>query len=125
MLARPKEKDPKEKASGVIYSYQCGANDCGEEYIIETSRTLGEHYKEHHREPSLIQAHSQFTGHYLSPDNFNILGKEDQDLTRLIKESIYIRVNNPRLNRNIGKFQLNYIWDTVLFSTLNLKVAIL
>ena len=40
MLVRPKDQDPKEKKSGVICSYQCGAIDCGEEYIGETSRTL-------------------------------------------------------------------------------------
>ena len=73
--------------------------DCGEEYISETSRTLGERYKEHLREPSPIQAHSQLAGHQFSPDNFNIIGRLDQDLTRLIKVSIYIRVNNPALNR--------------------------
>ena len=44
--------------------------------------------------------------------------------TRLIKEPIFIRVNNPTLNRNIGKFQLSHIWDRVLFSTPNIKVAI-
>ena len=41
LLVRPKDEDPKEKASGVIYSYQCGTINCGEEYISETSRTLG------------------------------------------------------------------------------------
>ena len=41
ILVRPKDKVPKKKANGVIYSYQCGATDCGEEYISETSRTLG------------------------------------------------------------------------------------
>ena len=124
MLVRPKDQDPKKKRSGVIYSYQCGTIDCGEEYISETSRTLGERYKEHLREPSPIQVHSQLTGHQLSQDNFNIIGREGQDLTRLNKESIYIRVNNPTLNRNIGKVQLNHIWDRVLFSTPNIKVAI-
>ena len=102
MLVRPKNQDPKEKKNEVIYSYQCGAIDCGEEYISVTSRTLGEKYKDYLREPSPIQVHSQLTGHQLSPDNFNIIGREGQDLTRLIKESIYIRVNNPTLNRNIG-----------------------
>ena len=58
MLVRPKDQDPKEKKSGVIYSYKCGAMDFDEEYISETSRTLGERYKEHLREPSPIQAHS-------------------------------------------------------------------
>ena len=42
MLVRPKDWDPKEKMSGVIYSYQYGALDCGEENISETSRTLGD-----------------------------------------------------------------------------------
>ena len=41
-----------------------------------------------------------------------------------IKESIFIRVNNPTLNRNIGKFQLSHTWDRVLFSTPSIKVAI-
>ena len=111
LLLRPKDQDQdlKEEKSGVIYSYQCGAINCGEENIKETSRTLGEWYKEHLREPSPILVHSQLTGHQLSPDNFNILGREGQDLTRLIKESINIRVNNPMLNRNIGKFQLSHI----------------
>ena len=124
MLVRPKDQDPKEKKSRVIYSNQCGAIDCVEEYISETSRTLGERYKEYLREPSPIQVHRQLTGHQLSQDNFNIIGREGQDLTRLIKESIYIRVNNPTLNRNTGKFQLNHIWDSVLFSTPDIKVAI-
>ena len=121
---KAKGSGPRKRRCGVIYSYQCGAIDCGEEYISETSRTLWERYKEHLREPSPIQAHSQLIGHQLSPDNFNIIGREGQDLTRLIKDSIHIRVNNPTLNRNIGKFQLNHIWDRVLFSTPNLKVAI-
>ena len=77
----------------------------------------------HLSQTSPIQAHRQLTGQQLSHNSFNILGRECQDLIRLIKESIYIRVNNPTLNRNIGKFQLNHIWDRVLFSTLKLKTA--
>ena len=75
-LVRPKDQDSKEKKSRVIYSYQCGAIGCTEGYISETSRTLGERYKEHLREPSPIQVHSQLTGHQLSQDNFNIIGRE-------------------------------------------------
>ena len=75
-MVRPKDQDPKGNKSGVIYSYQCGAIDCAEEYISETSRTLGESYKEHLREPSPIQVHSQLTGHQLIQDNFHIIGRE-------------------------------------------------
>ena len=123
IFVKPKDKDPKEKTSGVICCYQCTTIDCGDEYIRETSRMLGERYKEHLRETSPIQAHSQLTGYQLSKDNFSIMGREGQDIIRLIKESIFIRVNNPTLNRNIGKFQLSHLWNRVLFGTPNIKVA--
>ena len=38
---KPKDQDPRDNKSGVIYSYQCNHLDCNEEYIGETSRTLG------------------------------------------------------------------------------------
>ena len=44
-----------------------------------------------------------------------------QDI-RNIKESIYITVNNPTLNNNIGKFNLSHIWDRVLLNTKGLTL---
>ena len=44
------------------------------------------------------------------------------NLARNIKESIYIRVNNPTLNHNIGKFNLSHIWDRVLLNTKGLTL---
>ena len=61
--------------------------------------------QKHLKEPSPIHAHNTQTWHSTSADNINILRREDQGLTRLIKESIYIGFNNPPLNRNIGKVQ--------------------
>ena len=124
ILVKPKDKEPEDKKSGAIYYYYCSAIDCGEKYIGETARTLGERYWEHLRCPLLIQAHNQLIGHQTTKDNYSIIGRKGQDFTRLIKESIFIRVNNPILNRNIGKFQLSHIWDRVLFSTPGIKVAI-
>ena len=49
------------------------------------------------------------TGHSISVENFNIVGREDQNLKRAIKEALYIRVNNPSLNRNVGKYHLPHI----------------
>ena len=51
------------------------------------------------------------------------MGREDQNVIRAIKEAIYIRVNSPSLNRNIGKYHLPHIWDEVLLNNpeLNLK----
>ena len=51
LLMTPKDKDPIQKQSGVIYRYQCDRVDCDEEYIGESSRTFGERFKEHLRPP--------------------------------------------------------------------------
>ena len=46
---------------------------------------------------------------------FKCVGMLDwQELAKNIKESIFIRVNNPTLNKNIGKFNLPHICDRVL-----------
>ena len=120
---KPKDQDPKDEKSGVIYSYQCGGIACSEVYMGETSRTLGERYKEHLKQSSTILMHIQQMGHNSTANNFNITGREDQDLAKTITEAIYIRVNNPTLNRSIGKYSLNHIWDRVLFNTPGLKIG--
>ena len=108
--------------SGTIYWFQHGDLCCDDEYIGETSRTFRERYKEHLKNPSPIHQHSNLTGHPTS-HNFQIIGREGHSLARNIKESIFIRVNNPTLNRNIAKVNLPHIWDRVLLKTpgLNLK----
>ena len=73
LLVKPKDQDPIDKISGTIYMYQCGEHVCNEEYIGETSRTLGERCKEHLQEPSPIHAYSTQTGHNTTNENFNII----------------------------------------------------
>ena len=109
--------------NGAIYWYQCGDLCCDDEYIGGTSRTFGERYKEHLKDPSPIHQHSNQTGNPTSHNNFQIIGREGHNLARNIKESIFIRVSNPTLNNNICKSNLPHIWDRVLLNTpgLNLK----
>ena len=109
--------------SGAIYWFQCGDLFCDNEYIGETSRTFDERYKEHLNDPSPIHQHSNHTGHSTSHNNFQIIGREVHSLARNIKESILIRVNNPTLNRNIGKFNIPHIWDRVLLNTPGLNLT--
>ena len=122
LLVSPKDKDPMLNQSGEIYWYQCGDLGCNDEYIGETSRTFGERYKEHLKAPSAIHHHSNQTGHTTNQNNFQIIGREGHNLARNIKESIYIGVNNPTLNNNIGKFNLSHIWDRVLLNTKGLTL---
>ena len=74
--------------------------------------------------PSPIFDHYTTTGHNIKLENFTIVGKEDQNLKRAIKEAMYIRTNDPSLNRNVGKYHLPHIWDEVLFDTPELKLKL-
>ena len=121
ILVSPKDKDKITGKNSVICSCTRGMIDCNEEYIGESGRTFGERYKEHLKAPSPIFLHQNNSGHVTILDNFKIIGREDNSLARTIKESMYIRVNNPTLNRNIGKYNLPHIWDKLLFSIPDLK----
>ena len=78
--------------------------------------------QEHLKAPSPIHDHINISGHTVSIEDFSILAREDQNLLRTIKEAIYIRANNPSLNRNVGKFHLPQIWDEVLLNISELEL---
>ena len=103
LLMAPKDQNLMKSRSGVIYRFKCGRLECNDEYIGESSRTFGERFKEHLKAPSPIFDHFNTTGHQVSIENFSIVGREEQNLMRAIKEALYIRVYNLFLNRNIGK----------------------
>ena len=122
LLMSSKDKDTIWKKSGVIYRYKCNRVDCEEEYIGESARNFAERFKEHLKTPSPIHDHSVISGHNVTIDNFEIVGREGQNLLRTIKEALYIRVNNPSRNKNIGKYHLPHIWDEVLHNISELKL---
>ena len=122
LLMAPKDKDLITQKSGIIYRYKCDRVECDDEYIGESARTFGERFKEHLKHPSPIFDHNTITGHDTTINNFSVVGREDNNLMRLIKEAIYIRVNNPSLNKNIGKYHLPHVWDEVLNNITELKL---
>ena len=107
----------------MIYRYRCGRVDCEDEYIGESGRTFAERFREHLRASLPIYYHYKTTGHEVSLDNFSIMGRDDQSMTRTIREAMLIRVNDPSLNRNIGKYQLPNIWDEVLVKSPKLQLT--
>ena len=117
-----KDKDHITKNSGVIYRYKCDEDGCDEEYIGESARTFAERFKEHQKAPSPIFDHCNISGHKVTIDNFTIVGREDQNLIRAIKEALFISVNDPSLNRNISKYHLPHTWVEVLHKTSELKL---
>ena len=46
ILVSPKDKDPIQQKSGIIYWYKCIKVDCHDEYIGKSGRTFGVRYKE-------------------------------------------------------------------------------
>ena len=124
LLMAPKDKDPITNKRGVIYRYKCSEHGCYEEYIGEYARNFAERFKEYQKTPSPIFDHCNTASHNININNFTIVGREDQNLTRAIKEALFIRVNDPSLNRNIGKYHLPHIWDEVLHKTSKLKLKI-
>ena len=122
LLMAPKDKDPITNKSGVIYRYKCNEDGHEEEYIGESARTFVESFKEHQKSPSQIYDHYNTSCHKVNINNFTIVGRGDQNLTRAIKEALFIRVNDPSLDRNIGKYHLPHIWDEVLHKTSELKL---
>ena len=121
LLLHPKDKDTILHKSGVIYRFGCDRVDCEEEYIGESSRTFAERFREHMKSPSPIHDHHNTTGHDVSLNNSSIVRREDQNIASTIKEAILIRVNDPSLNRNTGKYQLPHIWNEVLVKSPELK----
>ena len=71
--------------------------------------------------PSAIFKYQNTTGHITTVDNFQIIGREGNNIARAMKEATYIKVNNPKLNKNIGKYNLPHICDEVLYSTSEVK----
>ena len=122
LLMVPKDKDHILKKSGVIYRYSCDRVECDEKYIGESAKTFAERFKEYQKAPSPIYDHSIRSDHEGNIGNFSIVGREDQNLIRTIKEALYIRVNNPSLNKNLGKYHLPHIWDAVLCNSPELKL---
>ena len=122
LLMFPKDKDEMKKQSNIIYWYRYGRTECDGEYIEESARTFEERFKEHLKAPSPIYEHDNTTGHKTTVENFKIIGREGHGISRTIKGAIYIRVNNPTLNRNVGKYNLPHIWYKVLFATPELKI---
>ena len=118
----PKDKDEMKKQSNIIYWYRCGRTECNEEYIGELARTFEERFKEQLKAPSPIYEHDNTISHKTTVENFKIIGREGRGISRTIKEAIYIRVNNPTLNRNVGKYNLPHIWDKVLVASPELKI---
>ena len=75
LLSNPKDKDPQNSQTDIIYHYKCPQINCPSAYIGESGRSLAERVKEHLKAPSPIHLHSTTTGHHMDPEQFSIVHK--------------------------------------------------
>ena len=112
----------KEKKCNVIYKIQCP--DCDSLYIGETKRTLGTRLEEHQKTnveaKTAVGEHLAKYKHKVSLENIDIIEREERVLARKIKEAIYIRNQQPELNRDDGHY-LAPIWNNLLSRDHNIK----
>ena len=118
-LVRPKDPTDKENICGPIYQIKC--DHCEPSYIGETERSLRSRFLEHRRPSSTTSEVSQHIHnaqpeHSISIDNANVLATDSRWLERGIKEAIYIRVNQPTLNKDGGRYNLPNLWTNFLRS---------
>ena len=122
MLVHPKDKAKKSEICGLIYHIQWGGkheHNCSHDYIGETERRLKSRFIEHRRPSSTTSEVSKHInivnpGHEIILDQVKILDRESSWYERGVKEAIYIRALMPSLNRDGSRFQLSYIWDSLL-----------
>ena len=122
LLMAPKDQDAIQKKVGSSTDNSVTGWSVMRNTLVNPLETFGERFKEHLKVPSPIYDPQNITGHNVTLDNFSIVGREDQNLCRWIKEALYIRVKIPSLNKNIGKYHLPHIWDEVLHNTSELKL---
>lgn len=91
-----------------IYKLQCTI--CFQEYIGETGRPFHERLKEHLKSIILMDNKSAMSEHYVKhhveipeePFSYNILKKINNTTERKIAESIFIKQQQPAINRDSG-----------------------
>ena len=125
LLVAPKDKTEKKDITGPVYMNPCqGQTDqgpCTEVYIGETERSLKTRFLEHRRPSSTTSEvsqhiHIESPGHHVDLEKVQILDREPRYFERGVKEAIYIRVNQPSLNRDGGRYKLPKVYDPILMS---------
>ncbi|XP_054645213.1 uncharacterized protein LOC129188546 [Dunckerocampus dactyliophorus] len=119
-LVHPKDKAPNQKQSNVVYSIHCKDEECKEHYIGETQQMLQKRLYQHRRDnasgpQSAVHLHLKATNHSFQDSEVKILAKENRWFERGVKEAIFVKQQNPSLNRNGGlRFNLDPVFSRLL-----------
>ena len=96
-----KDSTTKLLKANVIYLFNCGV-DPSISYIGKTNRQLAKRIKEHRTRISAIYDHRLSCQCHCDSDNFKILDTANDEFSLRIKEEIYIKRQNPTLNKQLN-----------------------
>ena len=120
-LVHPKDKQPKGRQSGLVYGIQCAENfDCSDTYIGETSQPLRKRLQQHQRSSSgpaesAVYTHLKASKHEVDLEDVKVLDRESRWYERGVKEAIWVRAEQPSLNRGGGlRNNLSHAWDRTI-----------
>ena len=118
LLTKLKDRTPSEERKGAVYKITC---ECGESYIGESGRKkitrLNEHVSDikHGRtERSAVADHFFRCHRSLNPMEADTLAIEAHWSRRVVREALEIKLAGSSLNKDVGKYVINPIWDPVL-----------
>ena len=100
-----KSKTPLGLRARIIYQYNCTC-DRTKSYIGKTKRHLATRSKEHFTRPSAILEHvnhCKICKQSSSIHNFSVLDTGKNDFELYIKEALYIKNRNPKLNIQLAQ----------------------
>ena len=113
LLMHPKDPIPVAQKNDKIYHWKCPANNCTDEYIGESNRSLKERVSDHRSQAtSAIRNHHISTKHPKAElKDFTIIDREHNTLHHRAKEALHIHIKCPSLNRNIGKVRIPSVFN--------------
>ena len=120
-LVHPKDKPSKDKISNIVYAIQCDDTDCQESYIGETKQTLAKRMYQHRRASSsgcgdsAVFSHLVSSNHTFDNKDVVILDRESRWFERGVKEAIYVKSEQPSLNKGGGlRHNLAGAYNTII-----------
>ena len=99
--------------------YHISCDNCVDSYIGERGRSLKSRFSEHKRTSSVNSEVSRHINcdhpdHSITLHNVRILEMVPTWFEREVRESIQIRINNPTLNKDAGRYNLLPVWNNIL-----------
>lgn len=118
LFSLTKDKTPKEKRSGVVYSIPC--SDCPQKYIGETRQHLKTRVLQHEKDVrkgsdhTALSSHALETGHKFSFIETKIVGTENNDKKRKILEVVNILKEPNAVNFKTDSQGLSNVYTTLI-----------